>query len=143
MAEVDELPLWHAPERLDVLDLANALELIRRMAWAHFIGDAFEPKHMHAIAAIAAHALCGESIDAPVDMTSQQWREMIRERHSEWIAAVDGAVEDQAYDAEATCERCGGIPCSECGECAGQLCRDCRCEQRDRDDDEREDVNDA
>ena len=67
---VEDLPLWHAREDLDAHFLANALEHIRRMAWAHFLGDAFDPEHMHSIAAVAAQALCGEPIDSPVDMTS-------------------------------------------------------------------------
>ena len=41
---------------------------------------------------------------------------------------------EAAEDAAATCPRCGGEQCPECGECPRQGCWDCRCGQRDRDD---------
>lgn len=50
---------------------------------------------------------------------------------------------ERAEELAALCERCGGVPCSECGECAGQLCRDCCCDQRDGDGDERDDEDDG
>jgi histidine triad (HIT) family protein len=40
------------------------------------------------------------------------------------------------------CLRCGGDPCSECGECAGRFCQECRCGRRDRDDEEQDDGDD-
>lgn len=136
--DVDDPPLWSAREDLNPRDLANALEHIRRTAWAHWFGDAFEPQHMHAISAVAAAALCGEPIGPPVDVASPRWREMIRERHGEWMAMCDKDLIEQAHyqadEAADDCERCAGGLCSECGECPGQLCRDCRCDRRDQDD---------
>lgn len=93
---IEDLPLWHPRKDLDSHFLANALEHIRRMAWAHFIGDAFDPDHMHAISAVAAQALCGEPIDSPVDMASPEFRQMVVEQHEKWIELCDDAVAEQA-----------------------------------------------
>lgn len=102
MAEpaAEDLPLWHSRKDLDPHFLANALEHIRRMAWAHFVGDAFEPDHMHAISAVAAQALCGEPIDSPVDMSSPEFRQMIAEKREKWLALCDDAVARQAWDSD-------------------------------------------
>lgn len=88
----DELPRWIPRPDLNVVDLANALEHIRRSAYMHWWGDAFDPKHMVAISDAAAHALCGEPVVAPVDMASPQWRESVRQRSDEWAALCDNGV---------------------------------------------------
>lgn len=95
-AATENLPLWYPRKDLDPHFLANALEHIRRMAWAHFVGDAFDPDHMHAISAVAAQALCGEPIDSPVDMGSPEFQQMIAERHEKWTELCDDAVAGQA-----------------------------------------------
>ena len=98
---VGDLPSWQSREDLDPRYLANALEHIRRMAWMHFIGDAFDPEHMHAISAVAAQALCGQPIDSPVDMTAPEFRRMAAEQADQWTALCDDAVVTQArYEPE-------------------------------------------
>ena len=98
---VGNLPLWRGREDLDPQYLANALEHIRRMAWVHFIGNAFDPEHMHAISAVAAQALCGQPIDSPVDLAAPEFRQMAAEHAEQWMALCDDAVVTQArYEPE-------------------------------------------
>lgn len=147
MTDTDELPRWTPRDGLDVTDLANTLEHIRRMAWMHYMGDAFDPEHMHAIAAAAGQALCGEPIHAPTDLNSPEWRALATERHQRWLDLCDDEVvalaryvdsgdADLDEDEAAQCERCAGDVCGTCGECPGFTCRECACDRRDRDGDE-------
>lgn len=100
-SEDADLPRWTPRPGLNIEDLANTLEHIRRVAYMHWYGDAFDPEHMHSIASAAAQALCGEPVEAPVDMNSPQWRDMVRERHQEWLdlcvdeVAAIGADEEE------------------------------------------------
>lgn len=62
-----------------------------------------------------------------------------------FLAVAGDAAPAEIRDALATaeelaalCERCGGDPCSTCGECPRQGCWDCRCGQQDRDDNEQD-----
>lgn len=87
-----DLPRWQPRSGLDTADLANTLEHIRRMAWMHFVGGAFDPEHMHAIALAAAQALCGEPVEAPTDLTSPEWRALITQRHQRWMDLCDDEV---------------------------------------------------
>lgn len=102
MTDTDDFPRWIPRSDLSITDLANALEIIRRAAWAHWWGGAFEPKHMHAISCAAAQALCGEPMEAPVDMTSPEYRQMCLERAEQWEELCDDEVEKAAnYEVEA------------------------------------------
>lgn len=92
MTDTDKLPLWRPRPDLNVEDLACTLEHIRRSAYMHWIGNAFDPQHMLAITNAAAQALGGEPIEAPVDMNSPQWREMIRERSDAWTELCDNGL---------------------------------------------------
>lgn len=96
MTDTEELPRWSPRPDLNPDDLANALEHIRRSAYLHWFGDAFDPEHMHGIAAVAAQALCGQPIDPPVDMTSPEWKAMVATGHEALLALCDDAVVAQA-----------------------------------------------
>lgn len=54
----------------DATDADRALEFIRRAAWVHYIGGAFDPEHMRDIANLAADALCGTPMPAPTPWES-------------------------------------------------------------------------
>lgn len=79
MTEEVELPDWEPNPGLNVTNLANALELIRRTAYMHWYGDGFDPEQMYDISSMAAQALCGQPVIAPVSLTSDEWRTKIKE----------------------------------------------------------------
>lgn len=91
MTDNSEVPIppWQPKPDLNISDLACALEWIRRAAHAHWIGDAFDPEHMHDIATVAANALCGDPVTPPPDLKSPEFRSMITERWADWVACVD------------------------------------------------------
>lgn len=66
--EVEEPVYWVPTMEAEALDLAYALEHIRRAALIHFLGGAFDPRHMLRIADLATKALNGEAVGAPYDV---------------------------------------------------------------------------
>jgi len=87
-----DFPPWTPRPDLNATDLACTLEHIRRVAYLHWIGGAFDPDHMRDIANAAAQALCGEPIEAPVDLNSPEWRGHVREQSDAWIALCDDSL---------------------------------------------------
>lgn len=81
---------------LTVENLANALEAIRRAAWIHWLGGAFNPEHMHGIAAYAAQALCGEPIE-PLEPLDKIWKEA-----GERAAEIEKLFEEEDNDSSGT-----------------------------------------
>lgn len=83
--EVDEeFEHWSPDRYLDPADLANALETIRRAAVIHWLGQAFEPRHMLGIADLATKALTGEAVSAPYDLQSVLRSERVKRMTELW-----------------------------------------------------------
>lgn len=57
----------------------RALEHIRRIAFLHYFGGAFDPEHMRQISNLAASVLCGEEIPAP-----RPWSVITAEAKADW-----------------------------------------------------------
>lgn len=77
MSEPDEPVYWQPDTELNPLDLAYALETIRRASLLHYLGGAFEPRHMAGIADLATKALNGALRDLrSVMRRSEQFRKM-------------------------------------------------------------------
>jgi len=72
---------------LTMENLANALEAIRRAAWIHWSGGAFEPGHMYDIANHAAQALCGEPMESLTPLST------IYKEAEERVAEVEALFE--------------------------------------------------
>lgn len=82
---------WVPEVELEVDDLANALETIRRSATLHWLGRAFEPVHMLGIADLATRALTGEAVPAPYDLRSVMGR-------SKWVREATELWRDEDTD---------------------------------------------
>lgn len=63
----------------DATDADRALEFIRRAAWVHYLGQAFDPEHMRDISQLAADALCGTPIPAPTP-----WKKIEASADAHW-----------------------------------------------------------
>lgn len=57
----------------------RALEHIRRIAFLHYFGGAFDPEHMREISNLAASALCGMDIPVP-----KAWTTIMADAKAEW-----------------------------------------------------------
>lgn len=96
--EHEALPDWRPRADLDLVQLANALEHIRRSAYRHWVGDGFDPEHMYLISMLAAQALCGELIDAPVDMASSQFKAAAKADRERLLELFDDELHHAATD---------------------------------------------
>lgn len=80
MSEAEDVALGRS------VNYANALELIRRIAFLHYIGGAFEPEHMRALGNIAADALSDVVVPEPPDQVAIAERAHAEaEKYTAWL----------------------------------------------------------